>query len=243
MIKPGSHEGNLFSLTIKTRDPEGVCGNLKQMSRIPGYYGPQRFGVLRPSSHLYGLAAALREAGRLVEEFSYRYPLESGGTLSYEVKAIEDVMRRRDPWVALEHVPGIALEALQAYLFNRALSEAISMGYLDRVRETVVRLKFCGDTATLPAVRLPSPELVAGGSTWAQLVKRVAEIEGVDLRLLKGLKASLRPLYFPFKLRTCAARDEEARVTVCLPSAAYVTILLWEATALDWSSLLGEREE
>lgn len=233
MVKPGSHEGNLFKLIIKTEDPERLCENIKSINVIPAYYGPQRFGILRPSTHIYGLALALREPGRLVREYSYRYPLEGEYRLSYEDKSVEEVRRRKDPWVVVESVPGIALEALQAYIFNRALSEAIRGGYLDQVRETLVRIRYCGVEAVLPAVRLPSRDLATSSSKWALLVKSIAEVEGVNLELLKNLKPSLRPLYFPFKLRTCSVGDGLVKVTLCLPQGAYVTTLLKEVSVLE----------
>ena len=184
MIKPGSHEGNMFRVEVVAEDPELLCKNIRSLDRIPAYYGPQRFGVRRPSSHLYGLALALREPGRLIREYTYRYPLEGGARLSYEEESLALVSKRRDPWAVMEGAPGIALEALQAYIFNRALSEAIKGGYVDRIRETVVKISYCGLTATLPAVRLPSKELASATTTWARLVRGVAELEGVSFVFL-----------------------------------------------------------
>jgi len=240
MIKPGSHEGNMFRVELETEDPELLCRNLASIERIPAFYGPQRFGVKRPSSHLYGLAIALKEPGRLVREYTYRYPLEGYVKLSYEDESRELVSKKRDPWAVLEGAPGIALEALQSYIFNRALSEAIKRGYMERVREAIVKVKYCGLTATLPAVRLPSKELSLKTTMWAHLVKSVVEREGVSLEMLEGLKPSLRPLYFPFKLRSCVVGEGRVVVTLCLPPAAYVTVLLREVALVDWCSLALE---
>jgi tRNA pseudouridine13 synthase len=242
VVKPGSHDGNMFRVEVKAGDPELLCRNIRSLDRIPAYYGPQRFGVRRPSSHLYGLALALREPGRLIREYTYRYPLEGDVRLSYEEESLALVSKRRDPWAVMEGAPGIALEALQAYIFNRALSEAIKGGYVERVRETILKIGYCGLTTTIPAVRLPSKELASATTTWARLVRGVAEFEGVRLEMLGELKPSPRPLYFPFKLGSCVTRGDKAIVTLCLPPAAYVTVLLREVAEVDWCSLAFEEE-
>ncbi len=240
IVKPGSHEGNIFRVEVRAEDPELLCRNIRSIDRIPAYYGPQRFGIRRPSSHLYGLAIALKEPGRLFKEYTYRYPLEGNVRLSYEEESLELVSKRKDPWAVLEGVPGIALEALQAYIFNRALSEAIKGGYLDRVRETIIRVNYCRSSTTLPAVRLPSRELASATTTWARIVRGIAEFEGIDLDMLGELKPTLRPLYFPFELRSCVTRGDRAIVTLCLPPAAYVTVLLREVAEVNWCSPLLE---
>ncbi len=240
IIKPGSHEGNMFRVDIKADDVDLLCKNLESIERIPAYYGPQRFGIRRPSSHLYGLAIALKEPGRLIKEYTYRYPLEGDVKLSYENESITLAYKKRDPWIAMEKAPGIALEALQAYIFNRALSEAIRRGYLEQIRETIIRITYCNSIVTLPAVRLPSRELATGTTTWARIVRGVAELEGVNLEMLGALKPSLRPVYFPFKIRSCVRKEDKVIVTLCLPPAAYITILLREVALIDWCSLAFE---
>ncbi|MFN4046171.1 MAG: tRNA pseudouridine(13) synthase TruD, partial [Acidilobaceae archaeon] len=57
-ITLGSHLGNIFRITLDVGEPERLLKTLTSINRMPAFYGPQRFGVLRPSTHLYGLSIA-----------------------------------------------------------------------------------------------------------------------------------------------------------------------------------------
>ncbi|MDM7276028.1 MAG: tRNA pseudouridine(13) synthase TruD [Thermoprotei archaeon] len=231
-IALGSHLGNIFRITLEAEDPEGLLKTLSSISMIPAFYGPQRFGVHRPSTHLYGLSIARREPGALAREFRYRYPLEPQHNLGLESRRLEEALEGRDPWKLFKGTPRIYIEALQAYLFNRALSKAVRKKLLNEVRETIATIKYCNETVTVPVVRLPSPQLATSKTKWAALVEEVAGEEGLKTRDLKGLTPSLRPLYFPLKIRSVNATRSNVVFTACLPPSAYATILLRETVEL-----------
>ncbi len=246
-ITLGSHLGNIFRITLDVEEPAGLLKTLASISRIPAFYGPQRFGVLRPSTHLYGLSIARREPGALAREFRYRYPLEPQYNLGLESRRLGEAVDKRDPWKLFEGTPRIYLEALQAYLFNRALSKAIRKNILNEVREAIAKIEYCSETVTVPAVRLPSHKLATSKTRWAALVGEVVGEEGLKLEELKGLTPSLRPLYFPLKVRSINVTGSNVTFITCLPPSAYATILLREIVELkvrgecsSVSTLLGE---
>ncbi|MEM1873699.1 MAG: tRNA pseudouridine(13) synthase TruD [Acidilobaceae archaeon] len=231
-LRPGSHSGNIFKIVLETEEPGRVCGNLEALAAIPGFYGPQRFGLSRPSTHIYGLRLAGREGGWLLREYSYRYPLEDlARSLGYESRALREAAEEKSPWVSLKRAPRIAGEALQSYLFNRALSRALEERVVE-IAETRVSLVACGVEARVPAARLPSRRLLKSGTRWAEIVRSVIEEEGVRVEELPP-RAPLRPLLFPIAFKTCKAGVSRAEIAFCLPPSAYATIVLMEVADVE----------
>ncbi|MEB3774126.1 MAG: tRNA pseudouridine(13) synthase TruD, partial [Desulfurococcales archaeon] len=196
---------------------------------IPGFYGPQRFGVERPNTHYLGLLFVEGRLGEVLREYMYRYPMEDarppGG---YESRALSSVgagFPRPRPLA-------IFREALQAYIFNRALSRILrdARGYA----EHWVKVRCMGMEYRVPAARLPSPRLARSRSRWAGLVKSILEEEGLDLGLLKSLKSPFRPLLYP----VCGFRQRRApggvMLRFSLPQGGYATTLLRELFEVDW---------
>ncbi len=226
-LRPGALEGNIF--TVDLEYPGGCRG---PPGAVPNFYGPQRFGVERPVSHIYGLYAARGDHLGLSTAYSSRMPLEArscpGG---YEALHLGGAWRGRPAMP-----PGVALEALQAYLFNRALSEGLRRGIKPRgLAEHWLEYPCPGGSVRLPAARLPSPRLLAGRSVWARLVREVAEEEGVDLRLLP--RGSWRPLEVaPCHWRCRSLSGGVVRLRFTLPPGAFATTLLDFAFGVDWLS-------
>lgn len=233
IIRPGSHTGNIFRITLEVDDPDKVAYNLSRVKLIPSFYGPQRFGVERPSTHMYGLALARMEPGLLAREFKYRYPGEDIDTLSIEEKLLQEARTEINPWILVDESPRIYTEALQAYLYNRALSRALRSRKIDQIRESIVTIRYCNETISIPAVRLPSRELVEKETQWAKIVKSICLEEGINIKQLKTLEPSLRPIYYPIKLRSTTIKDNTITFTICLPPSAYATILLREIVELE----------
>lgn len=237
-IPLGSHGGNIFKIALETDNPAGVCRGLEKLEHIPGYYGPQRFGIERPSSHIYGLRWAMREGGWLLREYGFRYPLEDplSKRLGYESRAVERARREKSFWSSLNSLPRVAVDALQSYIFNRALSRVIEEEVLEEASEAVLTVRACGVEKKTPAARLPSRRLRESRSFWARVVREVCEEEGVDLRVFPA-RAPLRPLLFPVEARSCIAEGENRVVVAfCLSPSAYATLVLLEIAEIDFSS-------
>ncbi|MEN2999070.1 MAG: tRNA pseudouridine(13) synthase TruD [Acidilobaceae archaeon] len=216
-LRRGSHGGNLFKVVLSSERVELLEENLKIVKRVPAFYGPQRFGR-RLTTHLYGLALARGDPKALAREFK--------GGFSLERRLLEEARERRDPWLLLRRSGRLYSEALQAYLFNRALSRAIAEGKLEQVGEGEVEVRACGSAARLPAVRLPYEGLK--GTGWARLVEEVMGEEGVTRRELRRMKGELRALYYPAQLRSAAREGNKVSFTLCLPPGAYATAFLRE---------------
>jgi len=238
-LRPGGHGFNFFRLEVRLEDPAlapSLCRILCRVRWLPGFYGPQRFGIERPNTHIYGLLRLRGEYGSLIAEYATRYPLESPARPGdYESKAIELARLDASPLAARGVGPArIHLEALQAYIFNRTLSKALSRGF-DIHSLATSRIPVTCPTGRVwaPAAYLPPRALSAGGA-WAGLVKSVMVEEGLDPGLLSPLPSPRRPLAFPICRLDCRPSESGARILVALPSGAYATILLRAVGWVDW---------
>ncbi len=231
LVWPGSHEYNMFKVVIHTSEPRRVCNNAKQSPYIPGFFGPQRFGIERPNTHYIGLLYTDNMKGYIIREYTYRYPLEERSTLgTYEKRTLKLVEKTRDPWRI--KVQRIMLEALQAYIYNRALSKTLHSISEVAEHHTIVT---CGSMqARVPAVRLPSPRLAKSRSKWAKIVANVLEEEGISWQNLKGLKPVFRPLIYPVCRLKCIQTENITKISFNLPRGAYATTLLIEIADIDW---------
>ena len=231
-LSPGSHEGNIFRVKASTRLPKALCARLEGLPQLPGFFGPQRFGVDRPNSHLYALYALKGDVERLAAEFLYRYPGEWRSCPGdYEKRLLES------PWSS--RLPRVVLESLQACLFNEALSSALRWGFrFEEIGEARVWVTCPGGSRVkVPAARLPHERLSRSKSLWARIVVRASEEAGVDLKLLgyeAGLKPVLRPLIYPLCRVKCRPGDGEVLAVLALPPGAYATIAFRAAALVDW---------
>ena len=241
-LRPGRHTGNKFILYLETSDPSGLCRDLEATRWIPGYYGPQRFGVLRPNTHYMGMLLGENRLGSLIAEYKYRYPLEELREEPgyYERTFIERAIGSRTPWERHSAWPvRFALQALQAYLFNRALSIALREDI--RAYAEHWGVIECFDRAfKVPMARLPAPGIRAK-SRWAKLVWSIAEEEGLNWMLMRGgpgLRRAFRPLLYPVCSKiVCKVVEDKVKTMIALPRGAYVTVAIWQNTVVDWSSL------
>ncbi len=62
-ISLGSHKGNEFIITlVNVKDTSGLYDFIKQVKNgLPNFFGPQRFGIQRPNTHLIGKAILERD--------------------------------------------------------------------------------------------------------------------------------------------------------------------------------------
>lgn len=199
------------------------------MEWVPGFYGPQRFGITRPNTHYLGLLHAEGRMGEVLREYRYRYPLEvRSGPGGYEARELSSAR----PGMPRPRRLRIMAEALQSYIFNRALSRVLRdpRGYA----EHYVTVECMGSEYRVPASRLPGPRLRRSRSRWARLVAGVMEEEGIHWAALRGLRSPFRPLLYP----ACSLRAVRAggglALRFALPRGAYATSLLRELAEVDW---------
>lgn len=228
-LRPGLLEGNSFRVDLEGGG--GCPGRLEGW--IPGFYGPQRFGVERPVSHLYGMAAARGDIGFLVRLAVTRLPLEARTCPGdYEARLAGSAARGGGP-----RLPGVVYEAVQAYLWNRALSAALERGLAGaaRLAEGSVEIPCPGGARVrAPAARLPSRRLLERPrSGWARLVARIAGEEGVEPRMLPW-RAPVRPLLYPVCSLACKRVGGHVRLAFSLPPGAFATALLDWVYRVDW---------
>jgi len=69
----GLHGYNIFRINVVLH---GDVGGVEGVEWIPGYYGPQRFGIDRPNTHYLGLLFSEGRLGEVLNEYGFRYPME-----------------------------------------------------------------------------------------------------------------------------------------------------------------------
>jgi tRNA pseudouridine13 synthase len=238
-----SRRGNIFIVSLKTSDATALCNYFKKLDYIPGYYGPQRFGILRPNTHIQGLYLLKKEIGYLVNEFTFRYPLEEREDLGfYERPVVENVKKSHTIALASSKlnnwIKELLIEALQSYIFNRALSKVIELDGIDKYSEKLIPIRCINKKFWVPASRLPASGVNKTGTSWARLLKKIIDEEGVHELISKGigLRPILRPLIFPICKINCEILSKE-KVTLkfSLPPGAYATIALWQISEITWT--------
>lgn len=158
----GAHLGNRFAIVIRDARPEDLGGHVDAVTPcigegVPNYFGLQRFGVIRPLTHIVGEQILRGDyEGAVLTYVGQACPLEPEG--------VQEVRRAfagdRDPVAAIRHLPAqmsyerallhhlaanpgdyagalqnlppkllsLFVSAFQSYLFNMALSLRLEEG-------------------------------------------------------------------------------------------------------------------
>jgi tRNA pseudouridine13 synthase len=161
-ITPSMIYGNRFTVVIRSVEKMECAEEALKMIHavaLPNYYGYQRFGTIRPVSHLLGKALLRKDAEAFLDIMFCRiFPHESDSAKkarelacrgeyqkaleAFPKKFIEEraVLRRLasgvDLWNAVMSIPvqilRIYVEAAQSYLFNVFLSRRMELGPLEK---------------------------------------------------------------------------------------------------------------
>ncbi|MEM1606712.1 MAG: tRNA pseudouridine(13) synthase TruD [Candidatus Bathyarchaeia archaeon] len=165
-ISPRKLFGNMFTVTVKSvrlkektiqNRIKKICSELKDFGGMPNFFGHQRFGTIRPVTHLVGKSIIKGDfEGAVMSFLSYVSPFESirarearreirermdfkaalkklPKALVYERLILKHLSRvPRDYLGALNKLPlsfrKLFVQSYQSYLFNRFLSERIKRG-------------------------------------------------------------------------------------------------------------------
>ncbi|BAN90609.1 tRNA pseudouridine synthase D [Aeropyrum camini SY1 = JCM 12091] len=230
-VYPGGHRGNMFRIRLEAR---GGC-RTSNLEWITGHYGPQRFGVSRPNTHLYSILYASGRWDLLARELGYRYPLERRiAPGDYESKILTEISKSLAPPQG-RSFGGVVVEAFRSYLFNRALTRAVEEGRsLWSLGESAASVVCGGYTYRVPVARLPSRTLLGSHTGWSRLVARVMEEEGVEPGILP-LRGGLRPLIYPVCRYSCRRLgDSEVSIRLHLPPGAFATTALLALYSILW---------
>ncbi|MEM0138439.1 MAG: tRNA pseudouridine(13) synthase TruD [Thermoplasmatales archaeon] len=152
----GSHLYNRFTIVVRDCNADRLklnCLRLKETGIVPNFYGPQRFGPLRPVTHLVGREIVKRnymEAVRLFVgypgndrfsrvrvDFYETMDLDKAleefpESLDLEIKVLRFLRENEGNYVgALKQLPrnlvSMFVHAYQGYLFNKMVSERIRL--------------------------------------------------------------------------------------------------------------------
>ncbi len=163
-LYPGCNKGNLFHVVIR-RIPSSSCivslskilSELRELGGIPNFYGYQRFGTIRPNTHIIGKYVLLGNYKSATKEIlTSIYPYESEiakkaraylkatwdlrgalrifpKSLSYERLILNYLIKHPNKYercfcVLPKWLRGMFIEAYQSYLFNRILSKRLLLG-------------------------------------------------------------------------------------------------------------------
>ena len=158
--------GNKFSITLKDLDmditeameaTQSIASQLNDIGGFPNYFGVQRFGAVRPVTHLMGMHMTRGEPELAIKEYlcapgthenneatQARIALGKDGdyakalhdfpeNLSFEKAILNHLVVKPDDYIgALENLPQnllmMFIHAYQSYMFNRILSERMRRG-------------------------------------------------------------------------------------------------------------------
>lgn len=160
-IKLGELHGNKFEVTIRRIDKnvkqekvQNIAGYLEKHCGFPNFYGVQRFGIMRPITHIVGkhiingdfekavmsyianpMAGENKDTYRLRDDLEKSYDFSRAlqsypNSLNFEKAILNKLVTDPEDFVgALKELPKNLLtmfvSAYQSYLFNRILSERI----------------------------------------------------------------------------------------------------------------------
>ncbi|MFP3319600.1 MAG: tRNA pseudouridine(13) synthase TruD [Acidilobus sp.] len=239
------HTGNRFIIRVEGDQAElkGRVERLASAPLLPAFFGYQRFGLVRPNSHLVGKAIVrgdLREAldlllGRPFEAEpeswrAFRRLYDDGRpeealraaprSLWPEARVLRELLRSSDPARAIKAYPmgpGFFIEAYQSYIFNLCLSGLIEAnGALPR------------------ALRVPRRASDAEGAC-----REVMRDEGVEELASGQLGAAARDLTRPSLMEVRGLRLGEAGLEFSLPRGMYATVVLRELLRQDPFTFAG----
>ncbi len=274
----GSHSGNLFEIRVSDSDSSNFLSNCRTVAKrgvVPNFYGPQRFGSLRPVTHLVGkelLKGDYREAVRVfvgypgedrfaqIRKEYYDNPDTQMGldhfptSLDLERKVMEHlVIHEGDFSGAIKQLPenlvSMFIHAYQGYIFNRILSERMSIGRdlipgdIFHIGDEFIKVNLLNSEKLKSRFEMGegSPTgLVIGydtetaGGRMGEIENEMVRQEGVkttDFKLPFGLssRGERRDLYLRVKDTVCG----DSSIKFSLQPGGYATSVLREIIRVD----------
>jgi len=176
----GSHSLNRFVIVVRDCNPALFtknCLSVREKGIVPNFYGPQRFGAVRPVTHLVGrelVRGDYEEAVRLFigfpgdDRFSSqrnnfyetmdieRALADFPSSLDLEVKLLRYLREKSGDYMgAIKQLPGnlvsMFIHAYQGYIFNRILTERMRISKFPEVGD-IFRLD--GDMVRVNSVNI-----------------------------------------------------------------------------------------
>ncbi len=252
------HLGNSFTVVLKTMgSPSKLVERIAALSNrlLPNYYGYQRFGSRRPSSHVVAYLHVAGRYGLAVKEYiDSPYPDESPNNIAVRYnafRALESLERidglyigrgmRYEAWVArcvkglklaacsrksVEN-PCIVLSAIQSWLFNKYLSLRIEEEYDPLTPLPGEKKGPSGVVAPVPGRGVRVREKAR------QLYQYIAESHGLALEAVESLttcrlKGYWRSLFLRTSVKASTLSSNTVAVRFTLPRGSYATVLLRE---------------
>lgn len=152
----GSHSSNLFKIAVSDCNEEKLglnCDTLGKVGFAPNYYGPQRFGSLRPVTHRVGreiVKGNFKEAVRVfvgypgedrfaaVRKEFYDNPDPKAGianlppVLDLEINVLKHLIEHNEDYTgAIKRLPAnlvsMFVHAYQGYIFNKILNRRLEV--------------------------------------------------------------------------------------------------------------------
>ncbi len=227
-IHIGEHKGNRFTILIRDigYENKSVLEELLHVLRkakLPNYFGYQRFGIVRPITHIVGKLFVMRRyrdailtyiaapslidddellnaKGRILEG-DYKSALKEipKKVMRYESEILHNIIRLKEDWIKVTKcIPSfllrIFIEAYQGYIFNKIISKLICEN-----RGIVLDMD---KTKMIPLVGYKMIEKTTNNSLLS-IISSVLEEEKINIGLFKNkqfpplsIKGGSRPALF-----------------------------------------------
>ncbi len=213
----GLHGWNSFYIRVRlTASGSHQTSNYKVKRFFPNYYGPQRFGLCSPNSHILGYYLLKGETETLRREVKKLYPQVRGRIPSW--------LRRL--WI----------DAYRAYVWNKALGEALKKRSLEEAPQATLNCPRVAGVVRVPALPLPALKR-RGPSWWEEIVDSILDRHGIPREALASYRPALRPAFsYACTLYILFAKDPEIQtLAFTLPRGSYATIFLRSLFRIDWA--------
>ncbi|MHA1616112.1 MAG: tRNA pseudouridine(13) synthase TruD [Candidatus Njordarchaeales archaeon] len=258
----GEHLGNRFTITIRDIPSQDILKMEKTYDElvdimVPNFFGYQRFGIIRPITHVVGKLLFLRkyeeairiyltspsivddnkmlEIKREIENGNYEQALKELPTRGFlfEKVLLKALLKGLNPKEALRRLPAYLLrmlgEAYQAYIFNKILSKSL----LEGVFPKDVKQNFL--------IIIPGYQTKLRDDHISEIIKEVLEEEGISISMFKNndflplsFKGTLRPAFLKPIFHYIFINSEDVRglrkviLQFSLRKGEYATIVLRE---------------
>jgi len=212
-LKKGAHLGNYFTIVVEASSSlidkiKEALKALQALDTYPNYYGIQRFGTIRPITHVIGKFilkrawdevvkyiiaysfpqenSIIRRARILSEEGNFKEALREYPKSYYEAIILRELIKSGNSLKALKRMPRqyimLFVNAFQSYLFNRILSRIIELydSYTQYINGMVKCISPLGDIRPcIPLVGLGMK--VDSKSELHHIINEVLSIEGISI--------------------------------------------------------------
>lgn len=220
--RKGAHQGNYFRITASCDSWKGVERRRGDLLFFPNLYGPQRFGVFEPNTHVLGDFMVSSWLPGLFME--YRRGARRGGW--FEKRLFREIENSKFTGASLPAMlERLFMDSFYSYIFNRLASKTTTMSICEDVQQCIIRddlivwreVGYYGKRVSLPYISPKTLDtlLKYNGILTSRHRRRI-------IRLLR-----MRPVIAPLARYRVTHGENSVTASFILPPGSYATVALF----------------